>query len=132
TIKDRIRRDACSPDQCRANDLLAITKFDFIRTDCRYFSLRPELHSAFAKFLVRVTTKFLAQFGEDVFARMHENESEHFLFEIWIEWERVTQKIVDTGDRLDACKSAAGYNKSQQRRALCTRTFGVSFFQMGD
>src|SRR5262249_6598503 len=132
TIKDRIRRDACSPDQCRANDRLAIAQLDFIRTYGGYFAVRTYLHSTFAKFLVGVHTEFLAQLGQDVLARMHENESEHFFFEIWVEWERVTQKIVDTCDRLDACKSAAGYNKGQQRRAFSSRTFSVGFFQMGD
>src|SRR6266516_2056796 len=41
--RSRIGLGACSPDQCRANDLLAVAQFDFIRPHCCDFALRPNL-----------------------------------------------------------------------------------------
>ena len=132
SVQDRIRRHAGGPDQCRANDLLAVAQLDFVRPDGRDFGLWANLDAALAEFLVGVTTKLLAEFGQDVFARMHKHDPKHFLAEIWVKRQRVAEKIVDAGNGFDARKSAAGDNKRQQRRAICTRAFGVSFFQMGD
>ena len=76
--------------------------------------------------------QLFAELGQNVFARMHEHESEHFLFEIWIERQRVAQEIVNAGDGFNASKTSAGDHECEQRRAFRACTFGVGFFQMGD
>src|SRR5438093_9833243 len=90
------------------------------------------LHSALTQLFIGIATELVSKLRQNELARMHEYDTEHFLFQVRIERKRVTQKIVDARDRLDACKSAAGYNKSQQRRAFRARTFGVGFFEMCD
>src|SRR2546429_7410775 len=88
------------------------------------------LHSALTQLFIGIATELVSKLRQNELARMHEYDTEHFLFQVRIERKRVTQKIVDARDRLDACKSAAGYNKSQQRREVRARTLCVSLLEM--
>ena len=63
---------------------------------------------------------------------MHKHEPKHFLFEIWIERQRVAQEIVNAGDSFNASKTSTGDHECEQRRTFRTCTFGIRFFQMCD
>ena len=90
------------------------------------------LDAAVAQLLVGIATEFFAELRQNEFARMHEHDPKHFLFQIWIERKRVAQEIVDARDRFDAGKAAAGNDERQQRRTIRPRAFGVGFFEMRD
>ena len=44
---------------------------------------------------------------------MHQHDPEHFLFEVWIEWQCVPQEIIDARNGFDAGKAATGNDERQ-------------------
>src|SRR6266481_3147574 len=65
------------------------------------------LHSALTQLFIGIATKLVSKLRQNELARMHEYDTEHFLFQVWIERKRVAQEIVDTRDGFDSGEPAA-------------------------
>src|SRR2546429_3159350 len=90
------------------------------------------LHSALPQLFIGIATELVSKLRQNELARMHEYDTEHFLFQVWIERERIAQEIVDTRDGFDSGEPATRNDKGQQRRAFRPRAFRIGFFEMRD
>src|SRR5437762_14226211 len=62
------------------------------------------LHSALTQLFVGIPAELVSKLRQNELTWMHEHETEHFLFQVRIERERVAQEIVDAGDGFDSAK----------------------------
>src|SRR5438128_8219677 len=90
------------------------------------------LDSALTQLFIGIATELVSKLRQNEVARMHEYDTEHFLFQIRIERKRVAQEIVDTRDGFDSCEAATRNDKGQQWRAFGPRAFRIGFFEMRD
>src|SRR5437870_13206421 len=90
------------------------------------------LHSALTQLFISIAAELVSKLRQNELARMHEYDTEHFLFQVRIERKRVAQKIVDARDRLDAGESAAGNNEGQERLTFRFGAFGIGFLKVRD
>src|SRR5207245_8576455 len=90
------------------------------------------LHSALTQLFIGIATELVSKLRQNELARMHEYDTEHFLFQVRIKRKRVAQKIVDARDRFDSGEAATRNDKGQQRRAFRPRAFRVGFLEMRD
>src|SRR6266542_2089500 len=90
------------------------------------------LHSALTQLFVGIPAELVSKLRQNELTWMHEHETEHFLFQVWIERERIAQEIVDTSDSFDSGEAATRNDKGQQWRAFRPRAFRIGFFEMRD
>src|SRR5260370_10699127 len=81
------------------------------------------LDSALPQLFIGIATELVSKLRQNELARMHEHETEHFLFQVRIERKRVAQEIVDTRDSFDSSEPATRDDKGQQLRALRPAAF---------
>src|SRR5213593_2730540 len=90
------------------------------------------LHSAITQLFIGIATELVSKLRQNELARMHEYDTEHFLFQVRVEWKRVAQEIVDARDGFDSGEAATRNDKGQQRWAFRPRTFRIGLFEMRD
>src|SRR6266568_501493 len=90
------------------------------------------LDSALTQLFIGIATELVSKLRQNELARMHEYDTEHFLFQVRIERKRVAQEIVDARDGFDSGKPSTRNDKGQQRRAFRPRAFRIGFFEMRD
>src|SRR5437016_14136806 len=90
------------------------------------------LHSALTQLFISIPTELVSKLWQNELARMHEHQTEHFLFQVRVERKRVAQEIVDTSDSFDSGEAAARNDKGQQRWAFRPRAFRIGFLEMRD
>src|SRR2546427_2980026 len=89
------------------------------------------LDSALTQLFIGIATELVSKLRQNELARMHEYDTEHFLFQVRIERERIAQEIVDTSDSFDSGEAAARNDKGQQWRAFRPRAFPLRLFYSG-
>src|SRR5438876_9619750 len=90
------------------------------------------LDSALTQLFIGIATELVSKLRQNELARMHEYDTEHFLFQVRIERKRVAQEIIDTRDGFDSGEPATRNDNGQQRRAVRPRAFSIGFFEMRD
>src|SRR6266516_6312519 len=90
------------------------------------------LDSALTQLFIGIAAELVSKLRQNELARMHEYNTEHFLFKVRIERKRVAQEIVDTRDGFDSGEAATRNDKGQQRRAFRPRAFRIGFLEMRD